>query len=282
MANHHLEIPTTTNDWNSIWMEKQSLRKADHGADYWNSRAESFTNKDTPGSYTERFLELADIKPGESVFDMGCGTGNLSVPLGRTGHHVLAADFSTNMLSKLEERLQLDGIDDVQTLELSWEDDWAKAGIAPKSFDVCVASRSIATDDLLSALKKLTSVARRRACITLATGTSPRIDDRIIRYLGMEANPCLDDVYAIAILSALGYLPELTYIHTQRDDLFDSADAAYMKYIDMVRMESPEQPDAATEDKVRQWVEGNLDHSGKGYRLKVPRRISWAFISWDV
>ena len=40
--------------------------------------------------------------------------------------------------------------------------------------DVAIASRSIATADLRDALLRLTEVARRRVCITLATGSPPR------------------------------------------------------------------------------------------------------------
>lgn len=174
-------IPLTSRQWNDLWEIKQDLHQADHDAAFWNERAKSFTNKDAPGSYTDCFLKLASIATGESVFDMGCGTGNLSIPLAETGHKVLAADFSSVMLERLTERAHVEGLNNISTKEISWEDDWEHAGIAPKSYDVCLASRSIATHDLRAALLKLTAVAKRAVCITLTCDSSPRIDDRALR-----------------------------------------------------------------------------------------------------
>lgn len=276
-------IPQSAEEWNDAWKERQASRPAPHDAAFWDERAHSFTTKDAPGSYTDRFLTLAAVRPGETVFDMGCGTGNLSVPLGAEGHEVLAADFSPVMLDRLRETLQAEGITSVHPLLLSWEDDWAAAGVEPESYDVCLASRSIATADLGDSLAKLTAVARRRACATLATGISPRIDDAMLRDIGVEAHPDLDYLYAIAILAARGYAPELTYISTERADSFPSFEDAYAKYARMVeavmREDSPER--RAALERLRGWLDANLAEKGGELTLKHPRSVKWAFISWD-
>lgn len=288
-------IPLTSRQWNDLWEIKQDLHQADHDAAFWNERAKSFTNKDAPGSYTDCFLKLASIATGESVFDMGCGTGNLSIPLAETGHKVLAADFSSGMLDKLKERALEERLDNIKTVELSWEDDWLASGIVPKSYDICLASRSIATHDLRAALLKLTAVAKRAVCITLTCDSSPRIDDRALREVGIETRPSFDDVYALAILQGEGYFPKVDYIKTQRADLFESFDQALEKYTSML--------DAAIEQagtsilrenaisKLQDWLYANLVEAsnskddGKNSRhlcLKEPRNTTWAFMSWEV
>ena len=288
-------IPLTSKQWNDLWKAKQALHKQKPDANFWNERAKNFTNKDTPGSYTDRFLKLADIHPGESVMDMGCGTGNLSIPLAISGHRVLAADFSSGMLDKLKERALEERLDNMKTVELSWEDDWLASGIVPKSYDVCLASRSIATDDIQSALLKLCSIAKRRVAITLSCDSSPRIDDRALREVGIETRPSFDDVYALAILQGEGYFPKVDYIKTQRADLFESFDQALEKYTSML--------DAAIEQagtsilrenaisKLQDWLHANLVEAtnskddGKNSRhlcLKEPRNTTWAFMSWEV
>lgn len=276
-------MPGTAEEWNEAWKARQADRGAPHDAAFWDERAKSFTTKDAPGSYTDRFLQLAAILPGETVFDMGCGTGNLAVPLGAEGHEVLAADFSPVMLDKLRDALRERDITCVRPLHLSWEGDWEAAGVAPESYDVCVASRSIATPDLADSLAKLTAVARRRACITLATGVSPRIDDAMLREIGVAARPDLDFVYAIAILSAWGYLPHLTYIDTERADSFRSFDEAYGKYAHMVEAVMPE--DAPDRDaalaRLRGWLDSHLVERDGDLTLRQPRHVAWAFISWD-
>lgn len=276
-------IPTDAEGWNDAWKARQLTREAPHDASFWDERAKSFTSKDAPGSYTDRFLQLADVQPGETVFDMGCGTGNLSLPLGEAGHEVCAADFSPAMLDRLREELRQRSITCVRPMQLSWDDDWATHGIEPQSFDVCLASRSIATADLGEALGKLTAVARRRACITLATGISPRIDEAMLRDIGVAAAPNYDFIYAIAILHARGFLPELRYIHTERRDAFDSFDEALRRCSRMVEAvlgaDSPERTRAL--ERLRAWLDANLTEQDGALTLKRPRNVVWAFISWD-
>ena len=144
----------TTTDWNAEWMQLQKARRHRDSAVYWNERAKTFTSKDYPNPYVNSFLERAEVAPEESVFDMGCGTGALALPLGEAGHAVTAADFSEGMLSILHGELEARGIKSVHCEQMSWEDDWEEHGIAPKSHDVCTASRSIAVDDMRAALLK--------------------------------------------------------------------------------------------------------------------------------
>lgn len=284
-------IPLTSGQWNDLWKAKQALHKQDHDANFWNERAKSFTNKDTPGSYTDRFLELAGIHPEESVMDMGCGTGNLSVPLAIAGHRVLAADFSSGMLDKLKERIAADGISNIETMQLSWEDNWSASGIKPKSYDVCLASRSIATDDIQSALLKLCSTAKRHVAITLSCDSSPRIDDRALREIGIETRPGFDDVYALAILQGEGYFPKVDYIKTKRIDEFADFDEALAKYTDMIDASIKQYGSSITRDeaieRMRRWLHENLTDTDAinatgTLILKNPRMTTWAFLSWEV
>ncbi|WP_165062615.1 class I SAM-dependent methyltransferase [Adlercreutzia sp. ZJ154] len=273
----------TAQDWNNAWKASWANRAEPHGSTYWNTRAKTFGGKDSPSSYTSQFLELAEILPEESVFDMGCGTGNLSVPLGTAGHNVLAADFSSVMLNRLNENLQKHDIACVKTTLLSWEDNWQDCGILPESYDVCVASRSIATSDLADSLAKLTTIAKRRVCVTLAHGASPRIDDKLLRDMGIEVPPNYDFVYAIAILKAQGFIPELRYIPTERRDYFTDKEEAVEKYSEMITTvvgnNSPKLPDAL--ERLPKWLDQNLESQDDMFTLKHPRQVPWAFISWN-
>ena len=287
----------TTTDWNAEWKALQKARRHADDATYWDARSKTFTTKDSPNPYVERFLALTGIREGESVFDMGCGTGALAIPLAEAGHGVTAADFSSGMLAVLGERAAERGVEGIETIKMSWEDDWESHGVAPKSADVCAASRSIAVDDLQLALLKLSSVARRRVAITLPTGSSPRTDARVLDALGL-ANRCgRDHLYALNILANLGFEPEVAYIKSARTDTFASAEEAYLKYEDMVKAQASFVPEKRVQialAKLRPWVEAQLtenEHAGEpdekgvaqgALRLKEPRVITWAHIAWDV
>lgn len=290
----------TTRDWNEEWKALQRQRHHADNSEYWDDRAKSFGDKDVPSPYVRRFLELSDIRPGEAVFDMGCGTGALAVPLGQAGHKVLAADFSSGMLDCLRADLAAHKVEGVETRLLSWDDEpaaWEAAGAGPDSADVALASRSIATYDLRESLLRLTEVARRRCCITLAAGASPRIDERVLAGIGVEPQNSHDYLYAFNILANEGLKPQVSYIDSTRPQSFDSPDAAFEALSEMVdaasggRLSASER--AATLDRLREWLEGDLvenEHAGepdrKGVpqgrlRLSEPRKFAWAFISWD-
>ncbi|WP_418866948.1 methyltransferase domain-containing protein, partial [Senegalimassilia anaerobia] len=156
----------TTTDWNAEWMALQQARRKADDPSYWDSRSHTFPTSTEPSAYARRFIELADIQPRETVFDMGCGTGALAVPLGLAGHKVVAADFSRGMLDRMSEALKQTEVHTVFPMQLSWEEDWAAKGVRPGMVDVCTASRSIATANLRDSLLRLTDIARRRVCIT--------------------------------------------------------------------------------------------------------------------
>lgn len=287
----------TSNDWNEEWKQLQQARRRFDDAGYWDKRAATFTTKDAPNPYVERFLELAGIRDGETVFDMGCGTGALSVPLGKRGNKVVAADFSRGMLDRLQETLDREGVRTVFPKQMSWSDDWPALGVRPGMVDVAIASRSVATTDLRDSLLRLTDVARRRVCVTLATGSSPRTDERILNAIGLTSVLGRDYLYAFNILANEGLRPEVAHIDSARTDTFDSLDDAFGVFACMVEDATAafvnDEDRAAALERLRPWLEENLveneragqpDKKGlpeKLLRLREPRVVTWAFIAWD-
>lgn len=284
-------------DWNEEWRHLQRIRRAYDDNQYWNKRSKNYSTKDAPNPYVRQFLEFAGVQPAETVMDMGCGTGSLAVPLALDGHHVVAADFSQGMLDELGRRADLAGATDITTHLMSWADDWAAHGIAEKSVDVAFASRSIATDDMREALMKLTSVARRRCCVTLTTGCSPRMDTRMMAACGLRNLHGKDFQYAWNILVNEGFEPSVNYILSQRQDTYASIDEAMVDFgrmIDDIVDADDEAGRQAARAKMHALLQDNLvpnENAGlldaKGYpqgalKLRTPRVITWAFIAWNV
>ena len=287
----------TTIDWAQEWQNLQVARKASDDPAFWNERSKTYNCGRRTSPYAHQFIELAEIQPEETVFDMGCGTGALSIPLGLAGHSVIAGDFSEGMLGVLQRDCANLGITTVQTKVMSWEDDWVAHGVLPNSVDVAVASRSIATADMRDSLERLTSVARRRACITLPTGSSPRTDERILSAIGIQDQLGRDFLYAFMILVQMGYQPEVRYIPSERHDTYASFDEAFENLTKMVYDAAEamlsEAETARALENLKTWLTDNLidnpeqgraDASGepqKAYMLKKPRIVTWAHISWN-
>lgn len=288
----------TTTDWNEEWIELQQARRAADSAAHWDERSKTYKQADSPTPYVEAFLEYAGVRPGEAVLDMGCGTGALAIPLGSMRHQVVAADFSRGMLERVAEDCARLGVDSVRCELMSWSDDWAAHGVGPKSVDVALASRSIATADLGDSLERLSATARRRCCITLPVGSSPREDERVLSAIGLQSLLGRDHLYAFMILSNRGYEPEVRYIASERLDTFDTEAAAYTKLEGMAVRACGSMVDGAelerALERLRAWLPENLVENpeagmadGRGgvqgpLRLREPRVTTWAFLGWDV
>ncbi len=291
----------TTTDWGEEWKELQKARHAADDASYWDGRSKEFGGergqRPDASPYAQSFIDLAQFQPGETIFDMGCGNGALACPLAQEGHHVIAADFSRGMIAALEKKCATYGIEGIETKLMSWQDDWEKCGVDPACADVAIASRSIVTDDLEKALVKLTRTARRRVCVTLPTGSSPRVDERIFEAIGVQKRLGRDYPYAFMILSNLGYHPEVRYITSNRFDTYDTKQEALEHLGRMVddvkgRLIDEDDVDQALE-KLSAWLDDNLvenEHAGetddrgiqKRLRLAMPRAITWTFIAWNI
>lgn len=69
----------------------------------WSRRVNSWDHHTPSGleKVTAAVLATARLRPGDQVVDLGCGTGQLSLPLAERGARVLAIDVSPAMVSRL-------------------------------------------------------------------------------------------------------------------------------------------------------------------------------------
>lgn len=77
----------------------------------WDEKAASFARKPKRSGYIHQLIGLLALAPGETVLDVGCGSGTLAIPLAQAGHDVFALDFSRGMLDELHAAAQAAGVD---------------------------------------------------------------------------------------------------------------------------------------------------------------------------
>ncbi len=286
-------------DWAEEWIRVQRGRKHVDSAERWDKRSVTFGDAcGAPSAYTRKFVELLDLQPDDVVFDMGCGTGALAIPLAQAGHKVIARDFSAGMLGRLTYAADQTGTTDlIDAAQMSWEDDWEAAGLEGRFADVAFASRSVITADLGAALTKLSNSAKRYACATISTGYNPMMSPRVLRELGVSQVPAYDYLYTYNVLMQLGYLPEVQFIISDRVENFDSVEEGVEIFAGMLEHARsyclPEELEAAAK-ALPAWVEAHLEpnervgepdkHGGvEGkYKIVVPDDIRWAFLKWRV
>lgn len=268
-------------DWAAAWTAAQAKRAEPGDAAHWTKRSASYGDQRL-GDYERAFLDRAGIEPGETVLDFGCGIGLLAVPLAQMGCRVVACDFSEGMLGELARYAEAAGVADLVDARLvAWDDDWEAAGIAPGSCDVAIASRSIATSDMLGALRKLDRTARRRVCVTVAAGRSPRRDERAYEAVGRRRAGVVDYAYCMSILFQHGVFPELSYIVTHSRPAFADRAAAVRDLSDMLGGNlTPQEQVALGAFLDEHYAVDPAAKPGRTYASDALRTVRWAFVSW--
>lgn len=264
-------------DWNREWARRLNDLNEPTGSEYWDGRADSFR----PGEgsdYAAAFISEARLLPGESVLDMGCGAGTLSVPLACSGHQVTAVDFSPRMLAALKEEASAKGVGErVRTIRAAWDDDWDEAGIPIA--DVSFSSRSLASPDLGRSLRLLESHARRQVCVTLSTESSPRYDPILYGAVGRRRDPMPEYVFVMNLLMQRHRHPRLSYLVSRQSKSFPTYELACENIrFSLFGVRDGERD--AYEKYCREHIKRTAD--GSGWARDYPTTIRWAFISWDV
>ena len=268
-------------DWRQSWIELQEDRGHVDDPSTWDKRAPSFSQRTLSG-YARTFLEYLDLQPGESVFDMGCGTGELSLQMAEAGHEVISADFSTGMLSYLRADIEERGLMNVHPVQMSWSDDWAVHGVTDECVDVAIASRSIMVSDLGVALDKLSNVARKRVAVTLSTGNNPSEDASLLEAIGRKPVSHFDTPYCMNILFQQGICPELRIIKSDKRSLFATEEDAIAHALGRIR-DITEDERAIAEEFVKNHLVPAGDPEDPGaLTLDYKRHSDWAFITWHV
>jgi SAM-dependent methyltransferase len=105
--------------------------------------------------YTLNQLNCFKTTKNDTVLDIGCGPGRISVPMAQRAGSVTALDQSGKMLAHCKRNAQEAGVTNLNPLQLDWKD--AELGNNLEQHDIVIASRSPGGQDL----KKTASFARK-------------------------------------------------------------------------------------------------------------------------
>ncbi len=237
-------------------------------ANDWSAKAAEMAPRMIKSSYVDTFLSKMEFSPEDTVLDIGCGPGTLALALAKRVKKVIAIDYAQGMLEQLHLHAAQQGIENIETHHMGWDDDWS--GLS--KVDIVIASRSMEVRDLEAALLKMSAHARKECYLTYKVGGS-YVDMEILDFIGKSIIPKPDYWYIPLILYPKGYLPKVDYIETQRGSIGVQSEEEFVTSL--------------------RWSLGALDdeqeHKARHYYNKViakegrrPKPFNWAFISWGV
>lgn len=262
-------------DWNEVIKFKKAEKPEPvrNGAEFWNKRAPSFADHAGKTFYPDSFIRLMNPDPSWTVLDMGCGGGTIAIPLADKVKHITAVDFSEKMIEILNTEAQRRGIENISTVHASWTDDWADYGIA--KYDVAIASRSLAVDDVHSAIVKLNGAARRRVIISTIVGDGP-FDRQMFRAVGREHRESIDYIYFYNLLYQMGIRAGIDFILVDDSKTWEThADAC-----ESMRWMFPEMT-RGEDVLLKKYMAVHLVKENGLLRLDYKKLSKWAILSWD-
>jgi SAM-dependent methyltransferase len=90
-------------------------------------------------STVDAVVEVSRVSPGERVLDLGCGSGQVSIPLARLGAEVVAVDISPAMIGFLSDNVAREGLRTVVGRVSALE----HLELEPRSFDLVVSNYAL-------------------------------------------------------------------------------------------------------------------------------------------
>lgn len=131
-----------------------------------------------PTAAVEAFLELAELRSGSRVLEIGAGTGQLTMPLVRRGIAVTALEPGPRMAAILSHRLE--EYADARVIGSRFEE----ADVGRASFDAVVAATAFHWIDPVARYQRAAAVLRPGGALALLRNDHALSDSSAAYYLG--------------------------------------------------------------------------------------------------
>jgi len=233
----------------------------------WNKKAFHMNERIHKSIYNDQFLNAINYENCNSVLDVGCGVGNLSLKISSKVKDVYSMDYSPSMLEQLKKNASQSNITNINPIEHSWYDSWDEI----PSADIVIASRSMEVKDMKAALQKLHSKANKRVYLTYKVGGS-FLDDDILKAIKKDVIKKPDYIYLLNILYSMGINASVNFLKSEgRSSMFTDIDN-FVKSVTWSLGELTADEEIALRDYYN-----NVSEEEK-IRNKY---VYWALISWE-
>ncbi len=264
-------------NWNEMWKAVHHNGFHHHGENpgaHWDQKAKEFNRRVM--RHKERAqsqVAFLDLRPEETVLDVGAGTGRLAIPMAKIAKSVTALDQSSGMLACLKENMDAEGIANINIIHKSWQD------VVPDEMpqhDVVISSNSLGVFDLEAALSKMNSIAKRAVCIF--TFADRRRDDGFKEFLmpghrRKALNRPPDYLMIVNLLADMGIYADVKIVTWEASEHYASIDEAVASWKEMREVPEDKEP------QLREFLSQKLVPDNGGFTMN--RRSKQARISWQ-
>jgi SAM-dependent methyltransferase len=232
-------------DWNLEWKkarERASWRKRRKDVNaFWNKMARRYDTFDNGArERAGQMIDVLGVGPETTIIDVGCGTGNLALPLAEKARRVTAIDPAEAMLNKLKEKAGQRNLTNISTINKKWEDVAIGPDVAPH--DIVVASYSLIMVDIQAAFSKMNDAAVRAVCLFWSAGRETWGYDALWpRLFGEPYIHGPDHMYILNVLNQIDIHPDVRITKSTRVQKFRSLEDATQYWTENLGISTPEQ-----------------------------------------
>ncbi|MDD5014888.1 MAG: class I SAM-dependent methyltransferase [Atribacterota bacterium] len=225
-------------DWNALWEEEMKKASgvaswsdtgAKRGLDRWKKSVNRPRREEDP-DYASQFLQKIRLDPQDEVLDIGCGAGNLTIPIARKVQKVTSLDISKEMLNLIKEKAAKEHLFNIDYLHKDWE----KINIGNddndiEKYDIVIASRCLGMFDLKKELIKLNNASRGYIYLTNIAEENEFFSEEIYKLAGKKYFPLPNYFSIYNLLYQMGISAKIDFITANIRECYSTIDQA-IKY----------------------------------------------------
>ena len=209
-------------NWQKLWQDKLN-KKTDRKKD-WDKAAPKFHKSAKRDDYHKLLLKQLNIKPTDTILDLGCGEGTITIPLSKISKHITGLDSSKKMLELLNEKCEKQDINNINTIEMDIEEiKYENLG----EYDIVIASRSLNNilniNEIISEINK---IAQKSVYITLFGPNNWRIEREFYEWINKPYADFPTHDYFFNILFNLGIYSNVKNLDIGKPREYDSINDA--------------------------------------------------------
>ena len=213
-------------NWLNLWQEKVSKKRKK--PKNWDKEAEKFAKRSKQDEYQENLFSKMRISKDDTILDLGCGEGSITIPLAIKAKNVTAIDSSSKMLEILNKKVKNKNIKNIEIIKEDLEE--VTLELIGKH-DIVLLSRSInGIYNIKETLANVNSIAKKYVYITLFGPNNLKFQKDFYQSINKEITEFRLDFppysYLFNILINMKIHPNLENLEIKTSRTYDSIEDA--------------------------------------------------------